>query len=165
MLVWSRVPSAASYRLQVSTSFAFASPVVDTVITDTTLAVSALLASKRYYWRIQSIDADGAGVYASRNFTTGGSTGVHESDSDGLSVWPIPAGDLVRIRAQNLSEASPVCEVYDLSGRRVATLRTTRMPSGQAEWNWMCGDVARGLYRIAVHTSRGVVQTTVVLQP
>ena len=165
MLVWSRVPSAASYRLQVSTSFAFASPVVDTVITDTSFAVNALLASKRYYWRVQSIDADGAGIYASRNFTTSGSTNVNESHSDGLSVWPVPAVDHVRIRTQNLSEASPVCEVYDLSGRRVATLRTTRMQSGQAEWNWMCSDVTRGLYRVVVHTSRGVVQTTVVLQP
>ncbi|MFM8439170.1 MAG: hypothetical protein ACKOAX_11885, partial [Candidatus Kapaibacterium sp.] len=117
-LVWSRVATASAYRLQLSTSFAFASPVVDTLVSDTTFMASMLLASKRYYWRVQSIDADGPGVYVSRNFTTGGTSGVDAVPfSDAFVAYPLPATDRVQLRWTSAREDADMttCTIYDLN--------------------------------------------------
>ncbi len=165
-LVWSRVPSASAYRLQLSPSFAFASPVVDTVVSDTTFMASALLASKRYYWRVQSIDADGPGVYVSRNFTTGGTSSAGDTPfSDALNVYPLPATDRVQVRWTDAgAEASvAMCVITDLNGRIVARLHGMHSAEG-TEWEWNCANAPSGSYRAVVQTSRGRVQAAVVVQ-
>jgi hypothetical protein len=57
-LFWYPVPGGSSYRVQVDTDPAFASPDLDTSATDPQLNVAAL-APGAYLWRVQAIAADG----------------------------------------------------------------------------------------------------------
>jgi hypothetical protein len=55
---WSDVPRAASYRIQVSSSSAFSSTVLDRVVTASGLATSFTAAGDRF-WRVRAQDATG----------------------------------------------------------------------------------------------------------
>lgn len=64
-LRWNSVQSASSYRLQVSTDSPFGTVVYeDSTIADTVRQVGALQFGKRYYWRVQSINAAGSSAYS-----------------------------------------------------------------------------------------------------
>ena len=55
-LAWDSVATANQYRILVSEDRAFAVPIVDTQISETTFSPSNLDASTTYYWKISSID-------------------------------------------------------------------------------------------------------------
>jgi hypothetical protein len=70
-LSWSSVPTAASYRLQVSTNSAFTPTTYDTTgITTTTWAPTGLANSTLYYWRVAAVNAGGTTWSAPWSFTT-----------------------------------------------------------------------------------------------
>jgi parallel beta-helix repeat protein len=65
-LVWNKCEDADSYALQVSTDAVFDSLVInETAVTDTFRLVSALKYSRKYYWRIRSIDKQFASGWSS----------------------------------------------------------------------------------------------------
>jgi len=65
-LVWSKLEGALSYNLQLSKSPVFEGFVVNqTGITDTLLAVSALLNKTTYYWRVAAVNEGGTGPWSS----------------------------------------------------------------------------------------------------
>ncbi len=57
-LFWYPVPGASSYRIQVATEETFASPVLDTSVTEPQLSVASL-APGAYLWRVQAVAASG----------------------------------------------------------------------------------------------------------
>ena len=58
-ITWMHTSGAVSYRLQISTSSNFSSPVVDTSgMTDTTKIIYGLSGTTAYYWRVRYITAD-----------------------------------------------------------------------------------------------------------
>ncbi len=71
-LSWNASSGAASYRLQVSTSSAFATTIVDeSNITLTNYNLSSLLNSTQYYWRVNATNSEGTSGWSSVwNFTT-----------------------------------------------------------------------------------------------
>jgi glucose/arabinose dehydrogenase/chitodextrinase len=71
-LTWSASTGATSYRLQVSTSSAFTTTVVDqSGITATSLAVSGLATNTHYYWRVNATNTGGTSTYSTAwSFTT-----------------------------------------------------------------------------------------------
>ncbi|NJD23010.1 MAG: T9SS type A sorting domain-containing protein, partial [Melioribacter sp.] len=83
-LSWVAVDGAASYHLQVSISSTFSSTAVDqSGITGISSAVSGLIASTTYYWRVNATNANGTGSWSSvYNFTTGS-----QATSAGLIVY------------------------------------------------------------------------------
>jgi hypothetical protein len=72
-LRWYRVQSATSYALQVGTDSTFASGLIvnDAAVTDTMRALSGLLNSTKYYWRVRAKGPGGESAYSARwNFKT-----------------------------------------------------------------------------------------------
>ena len=73
-LVWNIVATAASYRVQVSTSNTFGTTLVDSAgIPGTTINIPAgrLTTNTKYYWRVSATNAAGTGSYSAVwNFTT-----------------------------------------------------------------------------------------------
>ncbi len=72
-IAWHAVPLALTYHLQVATDAGFTSGVVidDASIADTTKAVSGLVKSSTYYWRVSAVSAGGEGPFSSTSdFTT-----------------------------------------------------------------------------------------------
>jgi hypothetical protein len=73
LLRWNRSTGATSYRLQVGTDPTFAGGIVvdDSTLTDTTRAMSGLLNSTQYYWRVNAKNTAGTGAFSSAwSFTT-----------------------------------------------------------------------------------------------
>ncbi len=72
-LTWNPSSLAAGYILQVSTDSTFAGGLVvdDSTVTDTVYAVSGLLATTEYFWRVQSLNEAGSSAWSSVwKFTT-----------------------------------------------------------------------------------------------
>ena len=72
-LVWSKMPAATYYHVQVATDPAFSSGIVldDASITDTTRGLSGLAQSTRFYWRVSAGEAGGEGPFSiASSFTT-----------------------------------------------------------------------------------------------
>ncbi len=71
-LTWNASTGATSYRVQVSTSSAFTTTVVDqSNITTTTYAVSSLATNTTYYWHVNATNSGGTSAYSTAwSFTT-----------------------------------------------------------------------------------------------
>lgn len=71
-LSWNAATGANAYRVQVSTSVAFTTTVIDqTNVVTTTFAASGLQSNTKYYWRVSAANNCGEGAFANaRNFTT-----------------------------------------------------------------------------------------------
>jgi hypothetical protein len=64
-LRWNSVQNASSYRLQVSTDSPFGTVVYeDSTIADTVRQIGSLEFGKRYFWRVQAINAAGSSPYS-----------------------------------------------------------------------------------------------------
>jgi len=64
-LTWSAVTGAVTYRIQLSTSSAFGTTVVDdSTLTTTSKAVTSLSNSSAYYWRVNAKNAGGTGAWS-----------------------------------------------------------------------------------------------------
>jgi hypothetical protein len=84
ILSWSSVPNALSYSVQVSTVSSFASTVVNQAgIASTSCPVSGLSNNTTYYWRVNALNASGAGSWS----TSGTFTTVAALPSPTLTLW------------------------------------------------------------------------------
>jgi endo-1,4-beta-xylanase len=71
LLVWQSSATATSYHVQVSDNSVFVGMVVDTMVADTTLRLSARAANSTYYWRVSGVNQYGASDYSASGFVTG----------------------------------------------------------------------------------------------
>ncbi len=80
-----------------------------------------------------------------------------------LSAYPSPAADLVTI-AYTLTDTGHVeLVVYDLSGRRVATLVVSELAAGRHKVSWTCADVESGVYLYRLETEAGSITQRLVV--
>lgn len=72
LLSWRTTPGATTYELQVASSAAFMSPVMDlSGLTDTTRTMTGLTTNTLYHWRVRAVNAAGSGDWsATWEFTT-----------------------------------------------------------------------------------------------
>lgn len=65
-LLWHPAAQASSYRVQISTDSLFSTGVLvdDSALTDTSRAVAGLVNATRYYWRVEGMNAGGAGAWS-----------------------------------------------------------------------------------------------------
>jgi hypothetical protein len=75
VLLWQSVNGATGYRVQLGTDPALVTGLVinDSLVTDTTYAVTGLDSSTAYYWRVSAANAGGPGAWsAARRFSSAG---------------------------------------------------------------------------------------------
>jgi hypothetical protein len=77
--------------------------------------------------------------------------------------WPNPADNSVSV-AFSLPEAQRVSlSVYDLAGRRVATLSEGELPAGRHAVSWDCAGEAAGVYLLRLETEGEALSRRVVV--
>jgi hypothetical protein len=77
--------------------------------------------------------------------------------------WPNPADNSVSV-AFSLPEAQRVSlSVYDLAGRRVATLSEGELPAGRHAVSWDCAGEASGVYLLRLETAGEALSRRVVV--
>jgi hypothetical protein len=127
--IWTSVPGATSYLLQVSDDPVFIGGNIvysQSGITDTTHIVTGLLPNTVYYWRIQSANGAQNGMYSRKfYFVTGTGTSVEEiQNMSGIMIngpWPNPSGDFVNLQIASEANHELNISIHDLSGRVVQT--------------------------------------------
>lgn len=158
-LVWSRVPGAISYDIQVSSNLTFNVIVsTRTNITDTTVTVSELESSKRYYWRARSRDNDAAGVYAVRtSFTTGTLTFVQEDadvEASAATITPNPVRDRASVAFMPWQAGTVALTLVDETGRLVHRFADTPVDGSQATIDLDFTSLASGGFTLIIAQGR-----------
>lgn len=127
ILHWSKVENATSYHVRVSRLPNLGGLlIVDTIISDTSLALPVLSLGKTYYWRITAINKFDFCSNASERFSFIAAALTSNSDVDNdldLNIWPNPLTKQHRnITVSGLSgEMSGFrFKIYSLNGEQVA---------------------------------------------
>ena len=134
--IWTSVPGATSYLLQVSDDPVFIGANIiysQAGIIDTTHVVTGLLPNTVYYWRIQSANGTQNGMYSRKfYFVTGTGTSVNEIQNlKGINIsntWPNPTGDFVNLQISSAESQELDLKVNDISGRVVKSQKQKLTP-------------------------------------
>ncbi len=130
-LVWKKSTAATKYRLQVAEGLSIipSITVLDTVVTDTTLAVSKLNDKKFYTWSVKAVNGFGSSALADVfKFNTGAPTDVAENDNSIPTSftlyqnYPNPFNPSTVISYQLPVAGYVSLKVFDILGREIATL-------------------------------------------
>jgi hypothetical protein len=160
VLTWERVPGALRYDVEVAANASF-KPVLAsaTALADTTYALSELESTKRYFWRVRSIDNDASGIFSDRqSFVTGTITSVTEKESTLELASPNPAQGTLSVTPPNGLTGRYVIEVMSLDGRLVR-----RMESEGGTSAIDVTDLAAGTYTVRVIAGEAVSAQRIVI--
>ena len=120
-LSWNTSANATSYILQVSTSNAFSSCVVNqTGISGTTFQVTGLDYNTQYFWRVQAVNATDISEWSEVwQFTTEDATSVQENNEQlTVNIFPNPANDIINVAFNNPISYSNIA-IYNIYGQKV----------------------------------------------
>jgi endo-1,4-beta-xylanase len=152
-LAWRPSAIALSYRLQVSTSRAFSTAAVDTIVADTSLRVSPLAANTTFYWHAAASNDSGTSPYSAiASFTTGDQVVGIEEFSGGPEEFrlsqnfPNPFNPSTTIRYDVPKYAQVKIAVYDVLGREIAVLVDENQPAGRYSIAFHATDLPSGAY-------------------
>jgi hypothetical protein len=156
-LLWSRVPTALTYRLQISINAEFTQIVVNAGgLTDTFFTVQNLTNGHTYYFHLNSTNLCGTGVWSPvYTFWLYGEGGIEKISNEipakfGLSQnYPNPFNPKTLISfdvpsVETIHELS--LRIYDILGREIATLVNEQLKPGSYRVDWDGTNYPCGVY-------------------
>ncbi len=120
-LSWNTSANATSYTLQISTSNAFSSCVVNqTDISGTAFQVTGLDYNTQYFWRVQAVNATDISEWSEVwQFTTEDATSVQENNEQlTVNISPNPANNIINI-VLNGSLGNAEIAIYNIYGQKI----------------------------------------------
>ncbi|MEX2656577.1 MAG: T9SS type A sorting domain-containing protein [Balneolales bacterium] len=153
-LQWEPVDDATAYRLQISRSYAFNTRRVDTSgITSTLFNPDGLLDDGTWYWRVSGRNEEGTSAWSPvRRFTIAEVTSAQPDPADLPQRfalhhnYPNPFNPATVIRYELPRTSEVRLEVFDLLGRRVATLVDGPVQAGRHEAHFNASRLSSGVY-------------------
>jgi len=154
VLFWHSSDSATSYHLQVSTSSTFSPSIItDTTITDTTIQLSPLAESTRYYWRVSASNEHGTSEYSTAAYFKTDIFIVSVSDDGGIPAqpflsqnYPNPFNPVTRIQYSIPENGYVSLKVYSLVGTEVAIVISGVQHAGRHTVMFEGTGLAGGVY-------------------
>lgn len=153
-LLWSSVPNAVAYSVQVANSNTFAESglfVNESSIQDTFYVVkpNILFTNSTYYWRVAAKNATETGDFTSVNmFNTGENTSVENiSDLDGIFIYPNPASTYITVTYSNTDAVESAISIYDINGNKL-NCKVNNIDNGIAKIE--LNNIAAGTYTIRI---------------
>ncbi len=152
VFTWHPSENASSYRIQVSTVAQINNYfVIDTTVTDTTLASTIiLLPNKKYYWHVNAQNNYGTSYWSSG---FGFQTTVTSVDDENIPTefslkqnYPNPFNPTTIISYQLPISSHVTLKVFDLLGREVAVLVNEEKSPGNYEVKFNGSNLASGIY-------------------
>jgi hypothetical protein len=130
--------------------------------------VIGLSPETHYWYSLEALAADNASANFDGEFTTTGSTGIDDlSQNNGISIYPNPVKDELRVESGELRVES--VEIVDLNGRSVETWRTSASLSNHATSLQADGRVimnvshlSAGIYLVKIETDKATVTKKLV---
>jgi len=166
-LIWSNVPEANSYQIQVSRDPLFQSIKIDKIIhSDYPFsqhifthqdAISNLDPSATYFWRIRAISPDGVKEWSSVfNFTV-----ISNSPEDFwiYPAYPNPFNNSTTIKFELKNPDFVMISIYDILGKKISDLVSGFFLNGTHTVLWEASALASGVYYYQFRTDAGFIQT------
>lgn len=159
-LFWNGVPTTISYRIQLSDDSTFTVTIVNDNTGNTFYYIppNVLQNNVRYFWRVNATNASGTGPWSAVwNFRTG-LVGVKQIENEIpkefklYDNYPNPFNPTTKIKFDipsiktGLKPVSTKLEVYDIVGRKVATLVDEQLQPGRYEIEWNADNYSSGVY-------------------
>ena len=150
--LWQTAPGADSYHLQLSENVLFSKIVYDTVINSNTYGISELKGTKRYYWRVSSINNSQEGLFSDDfSFKTKEVIGVEDekeqiNDAVLLGNYPNPFSDFSKIVFYLRKENKITLSIYDERGKKIRTIVNGVFSEGEHSINLDGQNLSSGKY-------------------
>ncbi len=114
-----------------------------------------------YLYFVEALEANGEGVFY-------GPVEVTVSGLDNLSValedpYPNPSTDMVNVELSLANDSAATVVIYDLAGRRVATLIDGELSAGRHNLTWDASLAASGVYLIQMQAEGETLNRRVVI--
>ena len=142
-LLWDSAVNATTYEVQVASNGLFASTVLDTTVSGTTLPLVPLAANTAYFWRVRGYD---------NPYATGNWSGSFEFATSRIGVLNGPP----RINVPGIGYAG-VLAVYSLNGRQIIRTSFTASSTKERLLRVITAVAARGCYRYRFFKDRKVM--------
>jgi len=151
---WNSSAMATKYLFQLSRNNAFSLYVInDSSVADTSRKVTGLTNQTKYFWRLSVYNAAGYGAFSAiDSFTTGTATGVNNGPN-GIPQqfalfqnYPNPFNPTTNISFSIPAKSFASLKVFDVIGRKVATLVSEELSAGNYTRQWNAANVASGIY-------------------
>ncbi len=151
-LVWHAAePEIDAYGFQLAADEVFSQILMDTVLTDTTIAVSGLYSDTGYWWRVRAKNAAGWGHFSdARMFRTMDvSAEQYQELPDTYYIgqnYPNPFNPVTRIQFGLPTDTHAKLEIYNVIGQRVAILVDGPLQAGWHEISFDASRLSSGVY-------------------
>ena len=157
LLDWSDVPSATSYRVQVSQNQNFNNPIVNTTTSSFssqyTILSGVLSYNTKYYWRANASNTGGPSIWSDIwNFTTLNNIGIKQISSEIpdkyilYQNYPNPFNPNTTIKFQIKDSRFVTLKVFDMLGKEVKALVNEKLSPGIYEVNFDGSNLPSGMY-------------------
>ena len=122
-MIWSAVPGASSYNIQISTSPDFSSDLVSaTGLPHISFTVNGLTPGRTYFWRVSSNGVEGTGGWSEIwHFSVDEASGLKVGGTKSIKVYPIPVDDKLYI--EGIEDAMTTVTLLSLDGKSVIQKR------------------------------------------
>ena len=160
ILDWNNVPSAMSYRVQVSASPTFTSTIINAVVNVSQYKVPSgiLNYSSHYYWRVNATNTGGTSPWSPAcSFNTIVQSGIgiisseFPTENKLYNNYPNPFNPKTKIRFdiprwRGAGGWIVLLKVYDIMGREVQTLVNEKLQPGTYETTFDGSNLNSGIY-------------------
>ncbi|SFB96138.1 Por secretion system C-terminal sorting domain-containing protein, partial [Flexibacter flexilis DSM 6793] len=146
---WSDVTGAAEYEYQYSNNSNFTAAITGTVAASQA-SITGLDNATTYFWRVRSKNGNTISEYSSVfSFTTDSNIGVNPAIAAQISIWPVPATEVINIKTEENQAFNYL--MYDAAGKVVAK------GNAQNSVSIKVADLAAGVYQLRLQTANNVV--------
>ncbi len=152
-LTWHPAAGATMYRVFVSTDSTLSTVIIDATVTDTLLTLSPLDAYTKYFWSVKAMSAIDSGKYSgTASFTTGNTIlavrNTEEVPNKFLlsQNYPNPFNPSTVIKYSIPGTGLVKLNVFNLLGRKVATLVNSEQSAGTHEVRFDAAGLSSGIY-------------------
>ncbi len=166
---WLESAGADGYTLQIAADSVFSDILKEEAVSGDTELILSLDSGNHYYWRVQSVH-DGEVVEWSPgySFSTGDADPTYAEAEKPLEFaleqnYPNPFNPTTVIRYRLGSESDVRLHVYDVLGRRVATLVDERLPAGEHQAIFDGSGLASGVYVYRLEAGSNLQSRSMVL--
>lgn len=167
-LVWTSVPGATHYHVQVSRLSSFGFKELDVITTDTTAICGLLAVNKTYYWRVKPFNMRDAcqPVSTAATFLTVPVTAAFEPDADGWRCYPslLKNGQAITMEIpEKWRGEDGQIRVFDAAGKLVWE-QFMQFYAPEIKVQMPTNDWAGGVYHCLISTAWHTKRQTVFLQ-
>lgn len=170
-LSWTAVAGAEAYLLQVSLLPNFTGPFIayDEVVSGTSQVLEGLEAGRTYYWRVRPFSAYRTCTDFSETYSFDTGTDISTQGNEQVSAFevlqnPIRSNQSIQLKIQANEAFSAGLRLYNTQGQIAQEFGEPNIEAGENELNLPIGDLATGIYFLALDTDAGILTKSLLIR-